>query len=95
MFQVFIGFIPWIIYWSFSGPGLWSVAILGGLVAAAGLVSWRWLKRRDVKTMEVVTLGYFAVHVVLTLALSSDFLKASGPSSIVLYWQAWHSVRWR
>jgi len=79
MFQVFVGFIPWILYWSFSGPGLWSVAILGGLVAAAGLVSWRWLKRRDVKTMEVVTLGYFAVHAILTLAFGSPFLKTYGP----------------
>ena len=78
MFQVFIGFIPWILYWSFSGPGLWTVAILGGLAAAVGLVSWRWLKRRDVKTMEVVTLGYFAVHAVLTLALGSPFLKTYG-----------------
>jgi len=86
MFQVFVGFIPWILYWSFSGPGLWTVAILGGLVAAAGLVSWRWLKRRDVKTMEVVTLGYFIVHAVLTLALGSPFLKTYGAiaNSLVL-----------
>jgi phytoene dehydrogenase-like protein/intracellular septation protein A len=86
MFQVFIGFIPWILYWSFSGPGLWSVAILGGLVAAAGLVSWRWLKRHDVKTMEVVTLGYFAVHAILTLVIGSDFLKTYGPivNSLIL-----------
>jgi phytoene dehydrogenase-like protein/intracellular septation protein A len=86
MFQVFVGFIPWIIYWSFSGPGLWTVAILGGLVAAMGLVSWRWLKRRDVKTMEVVTLGYFIVHAILTLALGSSFLKTYGPivNSLVL-----------
>jgi phytoene dehydrogenase-like protein len=86
MFQVFIGFIPWIIYWSFSGPSLWTVAILGGLVAATGLVSWRWLKRHDVKTMEVVTLGYFAVHAILTLVIGSSFLKIYGPvaNSLVL-----------
>lgn len=94
MFQVFIGFIPWILYWSFSGPGLWSVAILGGLVAAAGLVSWRWLKRRDVKTMEVVTLGYFAVHAVLTLAIGSDFLKTYGPivNSLILAGMAFSTL---
>jgi all-trans-retinol 13,14-reductase len=86
MFQVFIGFIPWILYWSFSGPGLWAIAILGGLTAATGLVSWRWLKRRDVKTMEVVTLGYFAVHAILTLVIGLPFLKNYGPivNSLVL-----------
>jgi all-trans-retinol 13,14-reductase len=86
MFQVLFGFIPWIIYWSFSGPGLWSIAILGGLIAAVGIVSWRWLKRRNVKTMEIVTLGYFAVHAIITLALGSDFLKTYGPivNSLVL-----------
>jgi all-trans-retinol 13,14-reductase len=86
MFQVFVGFIPWILYWSFSGPGLWTVAILGGLIAAAGIVSWRWLKRHDVKTMEVVTLGYFAIHAIITLVAGSPFLKAYGPivNSLVL-----------
>ena len=86
MLQIFIGFIPWILYWSFSGPGLWTIAILGGLTAAAGLVSWRWVKRHDVKTMEVVTLGYFAVHAILTLALGSLFLKTYGSiaNSLVL-----------
>ncbi len=86
MFQVFVGFIPWIIYWSFSGPGLWTVAILGGMTAAAGLVSWRWIKRHDIKTMEAVTLGYFMIHAIITLVLSSSFLKTYGPiaNSLVL-----------
>jgi all-trans-retinol 13,14-reductase len=86
MLQVFIGFGPWILYWSFSGPGLWSVAILGGLFAAIGLVTFRYIRKRDVKTMEVVTLGYFAVHAILTLALGSPFLKTYGPitNSLVL-----------
>jgi hypothetical protein len=86
MFQVFVGFIPWIIYWSFSGPGLWTVAILGGMTAAAGLVSWRWIKRRDIKSMEAVTLGYFIIHAMITLVLSSSFMKTYGPiaSSLVL-----------
>ncbi len=86
MLQVFVGFIPWILYWSFSGPGLWTIAILGGLIAAAALVAWRWFKRRDLKTMEIVTLGYFAVHAIVTLALGSSFLKIYGPiaNSLVL-----------
>ncbi len=86
MLQVFIGFLPWILYWSFSGPGLWTIAILGGLIAAAALVTWRWFKRRDIKTMEVVTMAYFAIHVIVTLALGSSFLKTYGPiaNSLVL-----------
>ncbi|MBI5954627.1 MAG: FAD-dependent oxidoreductase [Chloroflexi bacterium] len=94
MFQVLFGFIPWIIYWSFSGPGLWTIAILGGLTAAIGIVSWRWLKRRDIKTMEAVTLGYFAVHAIITLALGSDFLKTYGPivNSLVLVGMAFGTL---
>ena len=86
MFQVFVGFIPWIIYWSFSGPGLWTIAILGGATAAGGVVAWRWLKRRNVKTMEIVTLGYFIFHAILTLGFGSSFLKTYGPivNSLVL-----------
>ena len=94
MFQVFIGFIPWILYWSFSGPGLWAIAILGGLTAAMGLVSWRWFKRHDIKTMEVVTLGYFAVHAIITLVLGSSFLKTYGPiaNSFVLAMMAFGTL---
>lgn len=78
MFQVFIGFIPWIIYWSFSGPGLWTFAILGGLTASIGLVSFRYIRAYDFKTMELVTLGYFAVHALITLVFGSPFLKSYG-----------------
>jgi phytoene dehydrogenase-like protein/intracellular septation protein A len=94
MFQVLFGFIPWILYWSFSGPDLWSAAILGGMLAAAGLVSWRWLTRRDVKTMEVVTLGYFAVHALVTLVLGSDFLKTYSPvvNSLILAGMAFSTL---
>jgi phytoene dehydrogenase-like protein/intracellular septation protein A len=86
MLQVFVGFIPWIIYWSFSGPGLWMIAIPGAVIAAAGLVTWRWFARHNVKTMEAVTLGYFVVHAIVTLALGSSFLKTYGPivNSLVL-----------
>ena len=85
MLQVLIGFVPWIIYWSFSGPGLWTIAILGGLLAAFGLVAFR-IKRRNVKTMEAVTLVYFAIHAVLMLVLGWSFLKVYGPiaNSLVL-----------
>ena len=86
MLQVLVGFIPWIIYWSFSGPGLWNIAILGGLAAAGSLVLFRYILRHDLKTMETVTLVYFAVHALVTLALGSPFLKIYGPvvNSLVL-----------
>jgi phytoene dehydrogenase-like protein/intracellular septation protein A len=86
MLQVFVGFIPWILYWSLSGSRLWSSAILSGLAAALGLVAFRYIRRRDIKTMEVVTLGYFAIHAILTLAIGSPFLKIYGPvaNSLVL-----------
>jgi len=85
MLQVLIGFIPWIIYWSFSGPGLWTIAILGGFFSAFGLVAFR-VKNHNLKTMDVVTLAYFAIHALITLALGWSFLKVYGPivNSLVL-----------
>jgi phytoene dehydrogenase-like protein len=86
MRQVLIGFIPGILFWSLSGPGLWTPALLGALLSAAGIIAWRWLTRRDLKTMEVVTAGYFTVHAVVTLGLGLSFLKTYGPiaNSLVL-----------
>jgi all-trans-retinol 13,14-reductase len=78
MFQVFVGFIPWILYWIFSGIGLWTIAILGGLLAALGIVAYRYIRRRDLKAMEVVTFGYFAVHVIVTLVFGLSLLKSYG-----------------
>ena len=97
MLQVLVGFIPWIIYWSFSGPGLWGPAVLGGLAAALGLVLLRWLRRHDVKTMEIVTLGYFGVHALVTLALGLPFLKTYGPvvNSLVLAGMAFGSLAFK
>jgi all-trans-retinol 13,14-reductase len=94
MFQVFVGFIPWILYWSFSGSRHWTIAILGGLAASIGLVSFRYIRKRDVKTMEIVTLGYFVVHAIVTLALSSSFLKTFGPiaNSFVLAMMAFGTL---
>ncbi|HEY9152789.1 MAG TPA: NAD(P)/FAD-dependent oxidoreductase [Anaerolineales bacterium] len=86
MLQVFVGFIPWILYWSFSGPGLWTIAILGGLITSIGLVLFRYIRKRDIKTMEIVTMAYFAIHAIITLALGLSFLKTYGPiaNSLVL-----------
>lgn len=94
MLQVLFGFVPWIIYWTFSGPRLWTPAVLGALCAAAALVAWRWFKRRDVKTMEAVTLGYFAIHAVVTLVFNLPFFKIYGPilSSLTLAGMAWGTL---
>lgn len=94
MRQVIFGFLPWIVFWSLSGPDLWTPAILGALLAAALLVVWRWFARRDLKSMEVVTLGYFAVHALLTLGLHSPLLKTYGPiaNSLVLAGMAWGTL---
>lgn len=32
---IFIGFVPWILYWTLSGPGLWTEQEAG-----AGAVFW-------------------------------------------------------
>jgi phytoene dehydrogenase-like protein/uncharacterized membrane protein len=92
--HVLIGFLPWIVFWSLSGPGLWTPAIFGALLAAAGLVAWRWIKRRDVKTLEAVSLGYFAAHTLVTLALGLPFFKDYGPvlNSLVLAGMAWGTL---
>jgi len=94
MLQVLVGFIPWIIYWSFSGPGLWTPAILGALVASTGLVAIRFWKKRDVKTMEVISLAYFGLHALVTLALGLSFFKMYSPiaNSLVLALMAWGTL---
>ncbi len=94
MRHALVGFVPWIVFWSLSAPGLWTPAILGALLVAAMLVSWRWVTRHDVKSMEVVTLGYFAVHTILTVALGLPLLKTYGPlaNSLVLAGMAWGTL---
>ena len=94
MLQVLFGFAPWIIYWIFSGLRLWNPAILGALLAAAGLVAWRWIKRRDVKTMEAVTLVYFLINAIATLGFHLPLYKTYGPflNSLTLAGMAWGTL---
>ena len=94
MFQVLFGFIPWIIFWIFSGMDNWPVAILGALLSAAIIITWRRLSRHNFKTMEVVTLAFFATHAVVTLALGNDFLIRYGPvvNGLVLSAMAWGTL---
>ena len=94
MLQVLFGFAPWIIYWIFSGLRLWNPAILGALLAAAGLVAWRWIKRRDVKTMEAVTLVYFLINAIVTFGFHLPLFKTYGPffNSLTLAGMAWGTL---
>jgi phytoene dehydrogenase-like protein/intracellular septation protein A len=94
MFQVLFGFLPWIVFWVFSGMDNWPVAILGALFTAAAIVLWRRWKRHDFKTMEVVSLAFFAIHAIVSLALGNDFLIHYGPAvnGLVLAGMAWGSL---
>jgi phytoene dehydrogenase-like protein len=71
---IFIGFVPWILYWMLSGPGLWTEAVTAGLAAALALNAYR-LRQRQVKTMELVTLAFFAAHFAVTVVLGSPLFK--------------------
>ncbi len=74
MVWVFIAFMPWILYWALSGPGLWTAAVTAGLASAVVLNAYR-LARRQAKTMELVTLGFFAAHFAATVVLGSPLFK--------------------
>lgn len=74
MVWVFIAFVPWILYWALSGPGLWTAAVSAGLASALALNAYR-LARRQAKTMELVTLGFFAAHFAATVVLGSPLFK--------------------
>jgi putative sterol carrier protein len=65
MVWVFIGFLPWIVYWSLSGPGL-DVAGMGGALVVALLLNGYRVYTRNYKTLELVTLGYFVVAFFVT-----------------------------
>jgi hypothetical protein len=71
---IFIGFIPWILYWVLSGPGLWTAAVTAGLASALALNAYRF-RQRLVRTMELVTLGFFAAHFAATVVLGLPFFK--------------------
>ncbi|KUK40704.1 MAG: All-trans-retinol 13,14-reductase, partial [Clostridia bacterium 62_21] len=78
MVRVFVGFVPWILYWVFSGPGFWTEAVTAGLGAALILNAYR-LRQRQAKTMELVTLVFFAAHFAVTVVLGSPLFETYSP----------------
>lgn len=71
---IFINFIPWILYWTLLGYGRWTEAVAAALVAALVLNANRF-RQRQVKTMELVTLAFFAGHFAVTVVLGSPLFK--------------------
>ncbi len=71
---IFIGFAPWILYWALSGLGFWTEAVAAGLGAALVLNAYRF-RQRQVRTMELVTLAFFAAHFAVTVILGSPLFK--------------------
>ncbi len=94
MFQVLFGFLPWMTFWVFSGMDNWPAAILGAFFVAAGVILWRWRSHHNFKTMELVSLGYFAVHAVVTLGMKQQVLIYYGPAinGLVLAGMAWGTL---
>ncbi len=94
MLKVLVGYFPWIIFWTFSGLGDWVIGVLGALLTTAVIVSWRWLKRKNVKAIELAALGFFTVHALISLVLNASFLIEAGLilSHLVLAGMAWGTI---
>jgi len=93
MAWIFIAFIPWILYWSLSGPGLWTAAVSAGLMTSLALNGFRW-HQRNLKALEVVTLIYFGTHFVFTVGLGSSLFKDYGAilNNVTLAGMAWGTL---
>ena len=93
MIWIFVAFVPWILYWGLSGPGLWTFAVSAALVTSLALVLYR-LRQRQVKAMEAVTLAFFATHFLVTVVLNSAFFKQYGVvlNSATLALMAWGTL---
>lgn len=93
MAWVFIGFVPWIIYWSLSGPGL-DVAGMGGALAAALLLNGYRAYIHNYKILDLVTLGYYAVAFSATVLAGTDLFITYGGVLVylVLAGVAWGSL---
>jgi len=90
---IFIAFIPWIAYWSLSGPGLVMPGVIAALIGALVLNTYR-LRTGNPKLMDAVTLAFFALHFVFTAILRSGAFVTYGGVLVylALALMAWGSL---
>jgi hypothetical protein len=72
--DVFVGFVPWIVYWSLSGAGLRRAAVLVALAAGIGLCA-RQAWHRRLRPLEATATVFFAAHALVTVGLGSSFFE--------------------
>lgn len=90
---IFVAFVPWIIYWSLSGPGLVVPGVIAAFIGALILNIYR-LRIGNPKLMDVVTLAFFGLHFVSTVILRNDLFVVYGGVLvyIALALMAWGSL---
>lgn len=90
---IFIAFVPWIAYWSLSGPGLVVPGVIAAFSGALALNIYRF-RIGNPKLMDGVTLGFFALHLVFTLILRSNLFVTYGGVLVyvALALMAWGSL---
>ena len=90
---IFIAFVPWIIYWALSGPGLVVPGVIAALTGALVLNIYR-LRIGNLKLMDAVTLAFFGLHFVSTAILRSDLFVVYGGVLVyvALTLMAWGSL---
>ena len=71
---VFVGFVPWIVYWGLSGAGLGRAAVLAALAAGIVLCA-RQAWRRSLRPVEATATAFFAAHALVTLGLGSALFE--------------------
>jgi len=90
---IFIAFVPWIAYWSLSGPGLVIPGVSVALVGALALNIYRF-RIGNPKLMDAVTLAFFGLHFIFTAILHSDLFVIYGGVLVyvALALMAWGSL---
>lgn len=93
MIWILAGFAPWILYWTLAGRDSWTVPVVAALIASILVNAYRWPKR-NFKTLEVISLLFFAVHFAFTVVLGSSLFIVFGPvlSSVTLAAMAWGTL---
>jgi uncharacterized membrane protein len=70
----FVGFVPWIIFWVVAAPSTWEYATLGALLAAV-ILALPDARKRHLKLLDLVTIGFFAVFSLLAVFLDASDLE--------------------